>query len=148
MPQLPFVNILLPVPIAKRYTYRIPQGWEDRLHRGIRVVVPFGKRRILTGIVDELGVPAPEKYEARYLLDILDDEPVVTDTQFRLIDWMSGYYMCQPGDVVQAMLPSGMKISTTSYVQLHPDREDKTYEREEVARLIRALQESETLSYD
>ena len=148
MPELPFINILLPVPIAKRYTYRVPKGWEDRLSRGIRVVVPFGKRRILTGIVDEIGVPAPEKYEARYLLDILDDEPVVTEVQFRLIDWMSSYYMCQPGDVVQAMLPSGMKISTTSYVQLHPDREEKDYQKEEINRLIRALQESETLSYD
>ncbi|MCA6073654.1 replication restart helicase PriA [Fulvivirga sedimenti] len=144
-----FADLILPVPIANRFTYRIPREMESLIIPGVRVVVPFGKRRMLTGIVDSIHEKAPVHYEARYIYDVLDESAVVTPHQITFIDWMASYYMATPGEVLNAAIPAGLKISTESYVQLNPQADlDELDESDTILDLLHQLEQRESLRYE
>ncbi len=71
-----FVEVILPLAIAKNYTYRVPFEMNDAVAIGKRAVVQFGKSKLYTAIIAGIGTQAPEKYEAKYLVEILDDKPI------------------------------------------------------------------------
>jgi primosomal protein N' (replication factor Y) len=145
-----FCNVLLPVPIPKLFTYRIPRELNGQVVTGSRVIVQFGKKKILTGIVDQVHQQAPVEYDARYLLEVMDDAPVVKPVQLQLFKWMAAYYMCTPGEVLNIALPSGLKLSSQSQIQLHPHFDPETSQHqfnEKEQRLLDALQEKQSLSY-
>ena len=68
-----FVEVILPLFIPKTYTYRVPKLWNDKVKPGVRVIVQFGKTRLYAGIIDKLTEKAPERYEAKYILDVVDE---------------------------------------------------------------------------
>lgn len=103
------------------FTYKIPFVMVKNIGIGFRVIVPFGRKKILTGIVGRVHQNAPQVYEAKMVLDLLDDQPVVNALQIKFWDWMAGYYCCHIGEVMNAALPSGLKISSESKIQLHPE---------------------------
>lgn len=115
-----FAELLLPVPVPKLFTYRVPFDLNAKILTGIRAIVPFGNRKILTGIVVSIHQTPPKIYEAKYILDLLDEEPVVNTLQLKLFNWMADYYLCSAGEVMSAALPAGLKLSSESMVQLHP----------------------------
>jgi primosomal protein N' (replication factor Y) len=115
-----FAELILPVPIHKLFTYRVPLALNEVIAPGQRAIVPFGDRKILTGIVHTVHQRPPTAYEAKYLLELLDNQPSVNLKQLRLFGWMAAYYLCTPGEVIHAALPSGLKLSSESRVQLHP----------------------------
>ena len=118
-----YADVILPVPIPKTFTYRIPVVLQSLIGIGFRVIVPFGKKKILTGIVAKVHGKAPAVYEAKLILDLLDNTPVVNALQINFWGWMSSYYCCHIGEVMNAALPSGLKISSESKVQMNPDFE-------------------------
>ncbi len=145
-----FCNVLLPVPIPKLFTYRIPRSLNGQVHAGSRVIVQFGSKKILTGIVDQVHSQAPEAYDARYLLELMDEQPIVKPVQLNLFKWMAAYYMCTPGEVLNIAMPSGLKLSSQSQIQINPDFDPNTTlytfnEKEE--KLLDALVANESLSY-
>ncbi|MBS1977660.1 MAG: primosomal protein N' [Bacteroidetes bacterium] len=144
-----FAELLLPVPVARHFTYRVPATWNDRIRVGQRCIVPFGQRKILTGIVVNIHSHPPQEYEAKYLLDILDEHEILTPVQFKLFNWMAAYYMCAPGEVLQAALPAGLKLSSESMVQIHPsfslDESDFSFSDKEL--MVLKHLENEPASY-
>jgi len=115
-----FAELILPVPVPKLFTYRVPLEFNELIAPGQRAIVPFGDRKILTGIVTKVHDTPPREYEVKYLLELLDDEPAVNRIQLTLFDWIAAYYLCTPGEVITAALPSGLRLSSESKVQLHP----------------------------
>jgi primosomal protein N' (replication factor Y) len=115
-----FAELLLPVPIPRFFTYRVPFALNDHIRTGQRVIVQFGDRKILTALVVRVHDQPPEAYEAKSLLEILDDFPSVNELQLKLFQWMAEYYMCTMGEVMNAALPAGFKLSSESMVQIHP----------------------------
>jgi primosomal protein N' (replication factor Y) len=144
-----FAEVLLPVPIPRCFTYKVPDFATPRLRKGFRVIVQFG-RKILTGIIWELHKNTPQVYEPKFLLDIIDDDPVLSDQQTELFDWMARYYMCTPGEVMNVGLPTGLKLSSESKIQLHPDFKlhdsDLGFSDKELW-LIRSLEFDKSLTY-
>ncbi len=144
-----FVDVILPLPLPRLYTYRVPFDLIDQVVIGARVVVQFGRKKILTAVIADIHEQAPEKYEAKYLLELLDDNPVINQIQLRLFYWIADYYMCHIGDVVKAALPSGFKLSSESKIQLNPDLENEAVElsnHEEI--ILENLREKGALKYD
>ncbi len=144
-----FVEIVLPVPIARLFTYRVPKVMEANVKVGQRVIVPFGQKKILTGIVVTLHHEPPKDYEAKYILELLDEHEVIYTPQFQLYQWIADYYLCTMGEVVNAALPSGLKLSSESMVQLKPgfDMDDSDFDFSEKERILLARLKSDTLSY-
>ena len=82
---------------------------EARVMRGCRVVVPFGKSKIYTGVVCRTHHSQPEGVEVKEVVDVLDETPAVNERQFEFWQWIAKYYICPLGDVMKAALPGAMK---------------------------------------
>src|SRR3954471_4303208 len=118
-----FVEVVLPLAISKNYTYRVPFEMNDAVQIGKRVVVQFGKSKLYTAIIIAISPQAPEKYEAKYIIEILDDRPVVTAKQLQFWQWLADYYMCNMGEVMNAALPSALKLASETRIVLNKDFE-------------------------
>ena len=116
-----FVEVLLPLPIPRLYTYRVPLEMNPIIKERIRVVVQFGARKIYSGLIINIKETPPENYTANYILDVLDEEELIDMNQQKFWFWMSEYYMCNPGEVMAAALPAGFRLKSESIVFLAPD---------------------------
>lgn len=147
-----FTDVIVPLGVPNKYTYRVPYEFNEQLQIGKRVLVQFGKSRIYTGIIYRIHEQAPQGYEAKYLEAILDDAPVVTGLQIKFWDWLSFYYCANPGDVMTAALPSGLKLSSTSHIQINQEFNfeelDHSFFSEREHLIIDALQTSDNLGMD
>jgi primosomal protein N' (replication factor Y) len=114
-----FVEVILPLAISKNYTYRVPFEMNEAVAVGKRVVVQFGKSKLYTAIIASIGQQAPEKYEAKYLIDVLDDQPVVTNLQLQTWQWIAEYYLCNVGEVMNAALPAALKLASETRIVLN-----------------------------
>lgn len=118
-----FVEVVLPLPIAKSYTYRVPEALNSAVKLGVRVIVQFGKNRIYAAIVERVTQEAPLRYEAKYILDVVDDQAIVGAQQLDFWHWIADYYMCHLGDVMQAALPAALKMASETKIR-SADQED------------------------
>ena len=147
-----FIDVIVPLSVANKFTYRIPKEMNDFIAVGKRVIVQFGKSKFYTAIVYAIHTNPPKDYTAKYIDNILDDEPIVTASQLQLWDWISHYYVCNPGDVMNAALPSGLKLSSTSHITLNPnfslDEMPYDYFTEKEHMVLEALQANASLSFD
>ncbi|SHI57348.1 replication restart DNA helicase PriA [Hymenobacter daecheongensis DSM 21074] len=137
-----FCDVILPLPLPKLYTYRVPYEMNDDVVIGGRVIVQFGAKKTLSCIVAAVHETPPALYQAKYVLEFIDDAPVVTQAQLKLFRWMADYYMCTLGEVINAALPSALKLSSESRIQLHPAfvREEPTYPlSEQEEKIVEAL---------
>ncbi len=146
-----FADVIMPVPIPKMFTYRIPRAMVDQIGIGYRVIVQFGKKKILTGVVGKVHQKPPQAYEAKPILDLLDNHATVNPLQIRFWAWMAEYYCCHIGEVMNAGLPSGLKLSSESKIQANPtfDADTSIYpldEREII--LLQALAVKGELGYE
>jgi len=117
--ELLFTDVILPVAVPNFYTYAIPAHLAKDIKAGQRVVVQFGKKKLYTALVYKIHGNKPELYKAKYIESILDVEPVVNQKQFELWTWIADYYMCTPGEVMNAALPSGLKLSSETRLILN-----------------------------
>ncbi len=118
-----FIEVVLPLAIPKTYTYRVPLEMTGAISIGKRVVVQFGRAKIYTAIVYQVSETPPALYEAKYIIDVLDDEPIVNEFQLKLWKWMSEYYLCHIGEVMQAALPSALKLASETRIILNNSTE-------------------------
>ena len=122
-----FVDIILPVPLDGTFTYSVPQQLEGQVRAGVRVLVPFGRSKTYVGIVASTQGTVPSVSQIKSVLQVLDASPILTDTQMRLWQWISDYYMSPIGEVMKAALPSGLKTEdgyrpkTETFIRLTPN---------------------------
>lgn len=141
-----FVNVLLPLPVAGYFTYRVPFEFNESVETGKRVVVQFGKKKVYTALIHSVTEEAP-KVETKYILGVLDLKPIANPFQFRLWEWIASYYCCTVGEVMNAALPSALKLASESKVRIVPGIELNTkILSEKEYNLLRALKENGALS--
>jgi primosomal protein N' (replication factor Y) len=116
-----FVDVILPIPLSQEFTYRVPFEMNDFIQEYLRVIVPFGKGKLYTGIITKIHQEAPRIYQAKYIEHILDEAPIITKKQFSFWKWMSEYYMAPIGDVMNAALPANFKLASETKIVIHPD---------------------------
>ena len=115
-----YVDVLLPLHLPNTYTYRVSRELAPAVRVGVRVVVQFGQKRLYSALVRNVHTNAPQ-WKAKYILGVLDTEPLVTERQLQFWEWVARYYMCYPGDVMAVALPAGLKMQSESAVMIHPD---------------------------
>jgi primosomal protein N' (replication factor Y) len=121
-----FADVILPLPLDGMFTYSVPSSLEEQVQRGVRVLVPLGRNKTYVGIVSEKHHRAPEGYQTKDILQVLDVTPILLDSQLRLWHWIADYYMSPIGEVYKAALPSGLKAEdgfrpkTETYITLTP----------------------------
>lgn len=110
-----WVDVVVPVPVRTAFTY----AWSlDRdPEPGLRVFVPFGRNRVLLGVVISVRSDAPD-YPAKEVLRCVGEQPSFQRQQLALWYWMAEYYLCAPGEAMAASMPG--------FMQVEPD-DDSTY---------------------
>jgi primosomal protein N' (replication factor Y) len=142
-----FADVLLPIPVGGTFTYRVPFDLNDHISEGVRVVVQFGSRKIYTALVLRLHETPPKDRIPKYVLSVLDESPIVVPVQRAFWDWLSAYYLCFPGEVMNAALPSALKLASESKIALDPSyKEDLSVLNEKERLLIEALHYRKTLT--
>lgn len=141
-----FANVILPVPIHQEFTYRVPHEISEKVRAGLRVVVPFGKSKLLTGIITSVHDKVPQEYQARYIEHLLDENPIINQKQYAFWQWISSYYMAPLGDVMNAALPANFKLASETKIVIHPDFDPKKHQlTDRQDQIIEALEIRETL---
>lgn len=144
-----FIDVILPIPLEKQFTYVVTSAEANFLKAGMRVAVPFGKRKIYTALVLNIHQNAPTAYEAKEIHQILDEQPIVNEFQLRLWQWMSSYYMCTLGDILRAALPSAFLLESETNVVLNKEENINDLELKDDEFLIyEALQHQSSLKIE
>lgn len=119
-----FADVLLPLPVKGTFTYRVPFELNEEVGYGKRVSVQFGAKKIYTALIKNIHENPPKGYIPKYILSVVDSRPVVNEIQFRFWEWMASYYLCHEGEVMNAALPSGLKLASESKIYLNPSFEN------------------------
>ena len=106
-----WAEVILPLALPTTYTYCIPPHFPLNDLVGCRVEVVFGKNKKYAGIIRSL-ISEPPSFEAKDILNVIDNEPIVYPQQLKLWQWISEYYMCSEGEVMAAALPTNFKLSS------------------------------------
>jgi len=116
-----FAEVIIPFSLPRTYTYRIPREQEPAAAPGMRVSVQFGSRKVVAGIIQSLHHTPPAGYQAKYILSLIDEAPLVTQVQLKFWEWISAYYMAAIGEVMNASLPAALKLESETKICLNPD---------------------------
>ena len=144
-----FIDVILPLSLERNFTYAITKAEVDFIKRGVRVAVPFGKNKVYTGIVYNIHNNAPTAYDAKSIHSILDEFPVVNQYQFKLWEWMSGYYLCSMGEIMRAAMPNAFLLESETIISLNPSVEFEVNSLKDDEYLVfEALQQQSSLKVD
>jgi len=115
-----YIEVIVGLPIDKTFTYSVPKELEKDIEIGKRVLVPFGKRH-LTGYIINLSTPISPPYEIKDILDVLDQNPILTPEMLRLTQWIAEYYLSYWGEVIESTLPPGFNLTSKTKIKFIKD---------------------------
>ncbi|WP_298325277.1 primosomal protein N' [uncultured Dokdonia sp.] len=116
-----FIDVILPIPVENTFTYLVSEAEYNYIQKGMRVAVPFGKKKVYASIVKNKHEQAPTIYEAKEIQQILDEDPIVTEEQLKFWSWIADYYMCTEGEVMRAALPKAFLLESETVIRLKED---------------------------
>lgn len=124
-----FAEVVLELPIQKKFDYFIPTNMAERISPGMRAWVPFGSRRLPGYIVGVKDTSSYSYGEAKSLISLIDKSPLLSPPLIKLAEWISSYYCCELGKVFKSMLPVMVRQITPKkdelkYVKLIKPKED------------------------
>lgn len=120
-----YVQVIIPQALPNSLTYRVMREHIHLAQKGVRVLVQLGNRKIVTGLVVEVHHQAPKEWQAKLVVDFLDEVSIFTQAQWQLLHWMATYYICTEGEVLNAMLPASLKLNSESFITLYADAEEQ-----------------------
>ena len=134
-----YVDVILPLSLPRSYTYAVPIDWIEFVKVGQRVIVQFGKNKYYSAIVQRIHHNKPA-FDAKLIESIAEEDAIVTENQLKFWKWMSEYYMCTEGEVMNAALPSGLKLSSETRIRYNEnyDGDFETLNNEEFL-IVQAL---------
>jgi len=141
-----WAEVVLPLPLAHTYTYHIPEQWATQVQRGVRVEVPFGKGKYYAGLVWRVHNTKPS-HPTKPILSVLDAQPIVSEPQLQLWEWIATYYAATLGEVMDVALPTYFKLSSERMIVLSPlfDDDADTPHSPQIQPIVQALRIRETL---
>ncbi len=141
-----YIDVILPLPLQKLFTYKINKAEANFLQRGMRVVVPFGKTKVYTGVVFSIHKKAPTAYDTKEIHQIVDKSPIVTQRQIEHWQWIASYYMCSLGEVLRAALPSAFLLQSETQITCNSAFKEEELLTDSEFLVFEALQQQNLLS--
>ncbi|MEO9571925.1 MAG: primosomal protein N' [Polaribacter sp.] len=141
-----FIDVILPIPIQKTFTYSVTEDEANFLQKGMRVAVSFGKSKMYSALVFNIHQTKPVLYEAKEIHQILDDTPLVNEKQLKHWQWIASYYMCSLGDVYRASLPSAFLLESETIINKNETFTDEDILTNDEFLIFEALQHQSQLT--
>lgn len=123
-----FAEVLIPLALPKNFTWAVPDHLHEAVQPGIRVEVILGKNKKYAGLVKRTFTQKPEAFDPKPILNVLDDKPLLHAQQLAFWEWIADYYMCTEGEVMQAAIPSNLKLSSETILIWNDSYEDDLQE--------------------
>ncbi len=108
-----FAEVVFAIPVSRGFDYAVPQNLAPMIQPGQRVLAPFGKKGMQIGMV----LRVYHKFEGSFpvsalkpIAKIIDQDPVVSQRDFDLAQWISKRYFCSFGEAVFTVLPVGKQL--------------------------------------
>jgi primosomal protein N' (replication factor Y) len=115
----PVAHVVFPEAPFGPYSYRIPEEFAGNLMPSMRVVVPLGKGdREITGYVFGVETAEHRPHSLKSILRCCDEEPLCSAPLIELVRWMSQYYLVPAGQVMEAVIPAGVRAGAGTRNQL------------------------------
>ncbi|WP_096894518.1 replication restart helicase PriA [Candidatus Scalindua japonica] len=118
-----FAEVVLDIPLNKKFHYKIPPSFVNQVAIGKRVKVPFGNRTVVGYCVGLTNIS--DVTTLKDIIHVIDTTPILNSKMLRVAEWMSNFYFCGLGEALVSFLPSvvrkGMKSRTISVVRLCRD---------------------------
>lgn len=145
-----YADIAVPLPITSLFTYSIPDVLSQSISPGMRVLVPFGKRRLTGYVVALKSDTSLEKIKP--IEDVLDEKPAFSGELMELAQWISQYYLCSLGEVLKAMLPAGISVESERRIKLNPgywasEGDKYDFKAETQIRIVQTVNEENELNF-
>ncbi|HEY6873346.1 MAG TPA: primosomal protein N' [Geobacteraceae bacterium] len=112
------IDVAVPLHLDGTFHYAVPPGLAPQVRTGVRVLVPFGRRK-LTGYV--LGTAAESSEEVKEIVAVLDPEPLFTPRELEFLRWTASYYLHPLGEVIKSALPAGINVTSRKQAGQNPD---------------------------
>lgn len=113
------IDVILPLSLNQTFTYKVPQELTQKVKIGMRIVVPFGKKRLYTAIVRFIHTQTPQYTDIKEIIGLMEDTPILRNPQLKFWDWIASYYQANIGDVYTAAIPSGLKLQSETQVEIN-----------------------------
>ena len=113
-----YAEVILPLAVQGTFTYLVPEEMQCDISRGSRVYVPFGPRKLYTGIVADLHTNTP-KFKVKPIASLLDGTSILRHPQLKFWQWIADYYLCTLGEVYRAAVPTGLKVDSDTNLSLN-----------------------------
>ncbi len=131
----PFASVAVPIPARRLFTYRVAERHRASIAAGVRVRVPFGRRRMEGTVVEWPAAPPEAGIEIREIDAVLDRSPRLDDSLLGLTRFLADYYVCSWGEAIQAALPPDPPpASVTKLVKRSPGADPSVIPGRAVAR--------------
>ncbi len=114
-----YADVVLPLSVPKPYTYAVPEALINQIAFGVRVEVPFGGKKLYSGLVVEVHHKKPV-HPVKSVLSIIDDKPLINHKTILFWNWLSDYYVCSLGEVMEAALPTNLKLASERRIVISP----------------------------
>lgn len=115
-----FAEVVFPLPFKNSFTYSIPEEFEENVMLGVRVVVSFGKR-VLTGFVIKVKIESEINEKIKPILDVLDNQPIFSESSLKFYEWISEYYLCSLGEALKNSVPYGLEVESKKKISTDKD---------------------------
>ena len=116
---LKYIDVILPLPVKGVFQYSYKSDIE--LEVGQRVIVQFGLKKLYTAIVFKKYENKTVDFKVKPIDSFINEKPLVNTKQLLFWDWVSKYYLCSIGDVMNAALPSSLKLASESKFLISPE---------------------------
>lgn len=116
-------------PIDRPFDYVVPKALQASIVRGVRVKVPFGRRKVIGYVIDLKNESALEESKLRNIEELIDIIPVLSEEQLALSDWLRTETLSYRIDALQVMLPAAMRARYDQFVVVQKEEaiEDKAF---------------------
>lgn len=129
-----YIKVAFNLPIKKSFWYTVPAEYENRIHRGQRVMTPFGNRKMV-GFVVEKSREKPQE-QIKEILKVIDTRSPISEKLFQLAVWISRYYCCSLGQALHSVFPFTCPYQENSHSDISSTKKDKNSPGERETYLI------------
>ncbi|MDO8786280.1 MAG: DEAD/DEAH box helicase family protein, partial [Syntrophales bacterium] len=130
-----FVRVAINIPSEKTFLYAVPEVLEKEITAGKRVFIPFGKKRLIGYIIEEVSAATCENIDTKEIISVLDPQPLFNKEDLTFYQWVSQYYIHPLGKTLAEILPGGevvpkkektvtLNLKDTSFIKL-TERQEK-----------------------
>ncbi|MFW5649056.1 MAG: primosomal protein N' [Candidatus Alkaliphilus sp. MAG34] len=94
----------------KLFDYKVPPHLCNKIAPGMRIIVPFGRgnRRLEAYVLNNTDKPSNKNIKLKNVLAVIDEKPILSEKQLKLIFWMKNQYLCKYIEAIHCLIPRGM----------------------------------------